>query len=103
MKWLRHSAFVRPTHTSAWVDDGDDFLDYWPEPRAKLQQLGPFCWGYFNPFGKFVAEHPILSFEIFDNLDELFIGCPGQEQQERVDESLHGSEMRNSLVELEVS
>ena len=96
-------ALAQPAGKGSRVDDGDDLLDLRAEPHAELQELGPFCRSHFDPFGQLVAKHPVLGLQILDHLDEFFLGGPGQEQQEGMDEPLHVGTMRKSLVDLEVA
>ena len=85
------------------MDNADDLLDLRAELRAELQQLGPFGRSDLDPLGKLFAKDPVLGLEVLDHLNQLILGGASQKQQQRVDESLHGSKMRKSLVELEVA
>ena len=57
----------------------------------------------FDAFGELVPENPVLGLEVLDHLDEFFLRRLGDEQQERMDEPLHGGTMRKSFVGLEVA
>jgi len=96
-------AFAEPASKGSRMDDGNDILDFRPKPRAELQQFGPFRRSHVDPFGKLISKNPVLGLQILDHLDELFFRGTSEEQQERVDESLHGSTMRKSFVDLEVA
>jgi hypothetical protein len=82
--------------------DGGDGLHYLrAEPYTQLDQLGPFRRSYCDSSRALIAQNPVLGLEVLDGLHQLFFRRLGQEQQQGVNESLHGSTMRKFFADLE--
>jgi hypothetical protein len=73
------------------------------EPHAEVHEPRTLRRSDLDPFGQLAPEDPVLGLEILDRLDEFFLGGASQEQEEGMDEPLHGNRLRKSLRERKVA
>jgi hypothetical protein len=79
-------ALAEPAGERPGMDNADQFLDGRAESNA---QLAP--------------QDPVVGLQVLDRLDQVFLGRPGNQHQEGVDQARPAGTICKSLVELEVA
>ncbi|MDZ4818596.1 MAG: hypothetical protein SGJ20_06445 [Planctomycetota bacterium] len=76
-----------PTRKRPWMDDRNQFFNCWANAKTKFDQPGPFRESNGNPLWQLATQNPILGLEIFNVPDQFLIRRPGDQQQQRVQDS----------------
>jgi|GEM_PF-5593368 len=72
------------------ADDGDQMLKGGAHRFAKFDQPLALCRRDSDPRRQLAPQNLVLSLEILDLADELFLGRAGQQEKERLEGGLHG-------------
>jgi hypothetical protein len=96
-------ALADPAGKRPGMDDGDQFLDRRPEADAQLDEPSSLGRRHVDPLGELAPQNPVLGLEVLDRLDQIFLGRPGNQHQEGVDQLSHLGRIRKSVGTLEMA